>query len=754
MYECFIYDATLPNARITVVYCPTSFIEAREVQRSLQKHFECDNLLPPDYILLLGTEACKERFEDFLKDDLLKVELPAFTRESDRPIRFLCTDGHPINNDASLSAMLRFSGLKYIFEKRGGLLSSRGGWHYIKPSGRHCELFLRTSNILVRGAEVSFIAFCLLRYLSDNIRHIYTDTSTINQIAFALIALKQQCSENFHPPTIASFGSYNGLESFTFGAEEQSLVLISASTSGDLEDELLKRLPLLSNSSIVTLFYLADQQPLRRQILCDTTRRNVLGSNGWLVASPSFDPGKCPICQHLPAVEIAGDQFLIREQVIEPTNLVRELLPKWLATFLSDFVGSRVLTVHRKSTDTRLKGRCTRELFLDMDRAISLSSRRRPIHLRNWSEKLKHLLGQTIPVNLRTIVPLEDDASRRLAECVKKHYLAYNSRSAVRIISADRVLRRTNSAKQSLGGGATLVVAATVVTGRMLMELSQVLRSYSRKGEATYLIAISRTRSESQIDDIRRTLEHGKKRNPEFLLQTVSDIYIPEDSPERRSPWENEITTLNLLAGEDITAKTKSQINNRLGLLKRSKNQSGLRDNLFWPSTETEKELHIRPGFTFWDFKYGREATQADVYFTISAVLHDWRLNRRKLMFSQSGSQIGAISPRTFLRFNDGVIQAAILRASLRGELNFSQSRSLSMDMLVVLNSVLLNYTRQSGEASLEFLLALAERRLRLFAEDTTEVISALRKKVSGSRRYDELIHVLCNRIMSNNSAN
>ena len=54
------------------------------------------------------------------------------------------------------------------------------------------------------------------------------------------------------------------------------------------------------------------------------------------------------------------------------------------------------------------------------------------------------------------------------------------------------------------------------------------------------------------------------------------------------------------------------------------------------------------------------------------------------------------------------------MRAALPSELDFSISHSLSQDMLQILGSVFDSADTVTGEASIEFLLALAMRKLRL----------------------------------------
>jgi len=83
------------------------------------------------------------------------------------------------------------------------------------------------------------------------------------------------------------------------------------------------------------------------------------------------------------------------------------------------------------------------------------------------------------------------------------------------------------------------------------------------------------------------------------------------------------------------------------------------------------------------------------------------------------------LSPRCFDRFNDGVIQASILRAAHPAELDYSIDEKLSRDMWHVLDTIFSANSTQAGEAALEFLLALAMKRLKLETKD----LETLKKK-------------------------
>ena len=76
------------------------------------------------------------------------------------------------------------------------------------------------------------------------------------------------------------------------------------------------------------------------------------------------------------------------------------------------------------------------------------------------------------------------------------------------------------------------------------------------------------------------------------------------------------------------------------------------------------------------------------------------------------------IHPHTFYRLNDGVVQAALLRAAFPTELNYAISPEHSGEMVEVIRFIFSELKTERGEASVEFAVALAMGQLRLCLND------------------------------------
>ena len=202
-------------------------------------------------------------------------------------------------------------------------------------------------------------------------------------------------------------------------------------------------------------------------------------------------------------------------------------------------------------------------------------------------------------------------------------------------------------------------------------------------------------------------------------------VFLPMIRAGRQTAWDMERELLfGLIEGVDEEV-ARDLANQRIQVIDEgaSSEVKGLIDKAFHTRTNGEP-LVLRSGFAFLPFDYEPgDITQAEVYFVISAVLHQLRLTARgEHSLMQHGHRRKVISPRCFERFNDGVVQAAILRAATASELDFSISERQSDEMERILDFVFTNAANESGEAAREFALALAIGRLRLNAESTNRL--------------------------------
>lgn len=188
--------------------------------------------------------------------------------------------------------------------------------------------------------------------------------------------------------------------------------------------------------------------------------------------------------------------------------------------------------------------------------------------------------------------------------------------------------------------------------------------------------------------------------------------------PQKLSAWQAEVLMLRAILNS--TGKTEDSLDagilgRRLSRLRELAKPSA--NGLFWPSP-AGAELKLAPTFAFFDAE--REVSQGDVLFTIGWALESLRNEPNPKLVRTTGHQT-VISPAMFDRFNDGVIQAALLRMAQPHELFYAATPDLSAEMAAFLETSL----RSSEPGSFEFLTSLACGRLRLLPADLDRVMDS-----------------------------
>jgi hypothetical protein len=619
------------------------------------------------------------------------------------------------NRDGTLGTLdtialkrLTQTGMLQVFATRNGMVTAPHGTHFVKPSGKHCDRFIRTGNVIVSGAELDFIAFCCLPYIPPDTRHVYCDTGSIVAVGLAISALLRLFSAHVPTPTphVGSFGSYDGLTRFTFREAERSVVLISASTSGELHDKLLGIEPGLKEERIVTLYGLGSWVS-DRVIVCDlTTAYDPI---------QSLDKGSCTLCHRgLIPIPMSGEQFLPLRSKLEARDISADSVPTWLNHFMDQVVGTEILRVNYKDASQPEP----LELFLDLNRVFADNSFANIEAVRGRFERI---VTQALPLGISKIITLNNESSKRLGRLVQE-YCAGHQRD-VALATVAEVEKEPG--KYESAHGATVVVASAVATGRSLLAASQVLRQIQKNCAIVYLVGIVRTDSKEKSRALRTNATYEVSGVP-YGFHALQELFLPPQGLNQKTHWHLELEFLTRLAETNHSSPIQDQIAARIALLQRSTGTEmrGLTDDLFWP-TSRNKRMSLRRGFALWKFKYeDRKPSQADIYFTVAALIHHMRSHL------DGGPRLGlqphahtVIKPDNFERFNDGVIQAALLRAARPDELDYGADEEQSQRMQAIVTHSFKHAHADAGEAAIEFALALGMGRMTLDAQTYAHVV-------------------------------
>jgi hypothetical protein len=726
--DFFIFNFVPPDSgsrpEDVVAFTAGGDLEASILAEALRAHL--DREPPPGRLFILGPAPAAERLVKVASSEDLSDALPPFTRWLDPPpvipIAYQA-DGSLVDlksrapevETAGFAAALRRTGLRVIFDAHTGMLRAPQGFHYANPSGRHTVAFIRTGSVLLHSAEVSFIAMGILRWWPEGVKRIFVDTASISSVAYALVDLRRMFSPDLVAPSIDSFSSYEGVGDFSFEPQD-ALCLISASTSGNLERQIVRD-GHLSKERIVTLFYCGTAIQ-DGHILCDLTARE--GVVGEEPISSFRRESDCEMCRAgSSVVHISGDQFLPADPEVTDVMLKAADAPGWLAGFLDRVVGQGIVRCHGGSPGV------LREIYIDLENALSADA--------EFAKALGRRLSMALPASLETIVHVGDPSSRALAEVVRANFAAGSGRELADddVLDINKVYEEEHALSPK---GAVAVVAGVVSSGRALLGVSQYLRNVAHADSIVYIIGVARCASPSDWRRIESSVTMGEESR-DYPLFAVTDVFLPGDRGPQGTPWELESVFLGqvrdqLMDDQWDDTEVFAEIEARQAIIGGAEASSvgGLIEDVFLPAVnngtlafDAPERLRLAPGFVYWrrlvDDRL-KGATQAEVYVTILALLYSLRRGSGRGALVQYEHNRTVLAPANFVRFNDGVIQAAILRAALPRELDYTHDKILSGQMRQILTRFFEHMTGSEGKAAPEFLLALARGQLQLRDED------------------------------------
>ncbi len=742
-YYIYKFDYKVKQERIsaTVIFCDNTFINQNDIRVDIKKFYERN--YQTDKVFILGGEYLKTEMETvFLKNKEETFKgIPRKENTSLYENTYIITfnkkgDLDLINKKGKIPTNFLKTfineGLQNIFIKRGGLVQTEGSHHYVFPSGKHCDKFLRTGNILLFSCEIYFIAFSLLKHFNEEIHNeIYCDTSSINSIALALSELKNRFFDKANQIAypIQSFSSYKGLYDNKLNFKKNAFLIVSASTSGNIINYITDKHFELDRANIIVLYYLDNNgqfNNIKENVLCNLTqtKHNPNGVQTYDIYSNE----KCDLCEKGSyAVEVSGDVFLLEKPNINAITInvadADDKLNDFVNQFRSVGLNNTVLKTNYKKDPSRKY-----EIYIDYSELLNGIKANR---YTDYKKKLDAHINQFVPSNTRYIIHLNDDSSIELAKYIENkisgNYLKSKKPSIKNQDNFNEIPTEAN--------GAVLVVGSCISNGKNLLYLSRALRQYENL-RVVYFVGISRTNNAKYHTTLKSNLKYGSYGAETSTYIDVENIYCVNKS--KQTSWIVELDFIksmidfiqeNKIDNEviDFFNKRKTTINQSY-----SKNNKGLTDDLFFQNVSGIhfENLSIRNNFSFFSFdNYVGNITQSDLYFTISNIINSLRNSDKKQCLKQSAFVRNLLSPENFNRYNDGLIQACILRSANAEELSYSIDYNLSLEMKNILETLISHYKQQQGEALLEFLYAIAIQKLTLKDEHLKEVLDLLEEK-------------------------
>ncbi|QEC44816.1 hypothetical protein [Pseudobacter ginsenosidimutans] len=624
-------------------------------------------------------------------------------------------------------------GLTNIFVENNGLIISRSAHHFVFPSGKHSDRFLRPGNVLLHGAQITFIASALLtRFKQRDLHHIYCDTSSINSLAYAYINLRKELGDPSNTSIhVESFGSYSLFEKSAFKAPRNSIFLISSSTSGSILRRMTREnAHSIELNDIAVIYGLGVESTFIPQVICDLKKDPNSNPEG-LASFKSYNRNNGEICKFCEdksvPIPVEGDVFLLEKPAVSPYLIKKSDLPTHIRNLSGYYrpninVPAIFRVFYKENSNQNRKY----ELFIDLEALIDSWTGDPSVKdaYRSMYTKFEKRVIQSFPSSLKYIVTLSDIASKKLAELIVD-ILSKNGATIDRscIIADDKLVQSVKAGQK----GVIAVVSASVVTGRNLLFLSRALRQFENDYQRMFFTFMNRTTKQDSFEFLESNLGLGENGPGTYKITNVERIHCTQESIA--TPWHIETEFMKVLydfcdedAGQRF-GKTLMYCQVRSRVLNDSGSQKGLDNELFHPSFH-DKPLRINNGFAFAPTKdFAVTASQSEVYFIIASILNDIR-NKGELLQTEYVRHL--IDPGNFVRYNDGIIQACILRAAKDDELKYHLSEELSLQMKSILGDMILHLDDEHSEAIVEFFYAIAIKKLRLIEKDLIDCLELL----------------------------
>jgi hypothetical protein len=604
-----------------------------------------------------------------------------------------------------------------ILKTRNLILQSDSTFHYINPSGKHSPFFIRTGNILERNEEINFLALQLLRFTEQDFTEIRCDTASILVLVYAIKALKSLFNIDLSIP-FNTFHSYSDRRSIKKG----SLVLISASSSGDLEDKIIES---QSDCRVITIILNSLK----------TNHRNSEEERFYLINIKSifselitkldnfkqYPVEECEYCNdNSTPVEVRTDQFMPSKVVVQDILIRTHHIPTWFKVAINELTCQKIIFTNRaESSNEKI-----REIFFDLSKVSIEGGSENPFTVR-FNKFLKNSLSASVDL----IVYSNDKSSKMFANRIYTFLKDKVKSDIAEPIAFNEVNAILEPEKISMA----LVVSSCVSNGNRLNAISRALRRLDN-ASIHYFTALLRLPLPALTKVLQSNLEARPDHREMNKIHHLYEFHLPNHNSKRfkryeRPPWGEEL----LFIEEDGSRheNCKQVFEGRMSTLKDT--STGLVDNLFFQNPFTSVPLTLRRGFAFHDFG-GQTPSQADLYLIFAAIFHCLR-NPKLIPNKKEDDRFliqhehvrSVLQPENFTRFNDGIIQSCILRLATPAELDYSVQEDLSSKMLSTLKTILTSSDLDSSEAIIEFLYAVAIKKLKLVRSHESEFVSHIK---------------------------
>ncbi|MEX3992723.1 hypothetical protein AB4Y35_18355 [Paraburkholderia sp. EG286A] len=709
------------------------------------------NVVPPR-ALLVATQAHAQALRDSIRDNsakgyteiLAKGELTIGGFDSSGNVVELRIE-EPAEGETAdaldLTKCFACATTEFLVQasRRGDVVvAAPPGFYFAKQSDRYASHFLRAESLLSGTSEIELLAltmlprfskFCAEEQSPTTVR-IFIDSMAIWPVAQMVVQMHCAGNEGARRCTIESFRGYEGLEDWGVQPGD-AFVIISASTSGGLEEKVRDKLGKSKNVQLVTLLGLesstdndgaAATEGAQSSYLYRVPRK-LSGEPGLDGLQPEFLPNVTSLPAGAESVRVIGERFLSHNNKPKLVRLVHKSLAAGNKRTLAELADEHMVLVGER----KAVGNKWWSLSLDVKRLMArytVASAEGDCQLQDWIRNYA-APGPTVivyPKDLTSGEPYNFHLAQRIDEILKERAPG----TTTRIVDHLTLERPDEELAAFLKYAAAIVASPIVSNGFIFKQISATLRIVQRSGPRLYIALAVLPESETRFKEL--TSDIGSN-SADSAYRFKHAFVLPVGRVDKAIKWDDEVTRIDELIEtcEANHIDVPERLTRRRDALQAS---DGLSDELaFLPSARGEPQP-LSAGFLLWNAGHTLAGDNfgAGVLLTVAAFLEASRCARsgdpetslRSGVFQQT-----LIEPATFTRFNDGAIQAALLRAAYSSELDYSVDRGASRDMARLIAKFIELHTSAAGSAAPEFLLALILKKLKLHQDDLPTIQDA-----------------------------
>ena len=672
------------------------------------------NNLTPELVLFVYPAYLDKEVSALLQSENVIIDL---TRQKYSPVICLSFDEHSVLSieevfsdsgnksieldlDALLPDIIK-SGYEYLMDKRSKdvLVKAPSGTTFVKPSGKNLEEFIYASQLARNSFEYQFLAMSILAHAPplDRIDAIYIDTASISSIAESVIYyITRFRGGSCKHLTYRSFSSYTGLEeNIKPDNTEGAWVIISASASTSMGKKLVNDWKIDSNQVLTILSYNAL-----------LNKKNNIGDDVVFCLNDysnrdrgSFSPIK---------VQVQGESFSAEVSVPNKVALLKKYKPKYIDDSIYPFYNSKTFSVNRDGYTLYVDYSELRNNFID-DKNI-LSSEK---DLYKW---MKQIVEWSLPKNLSAIISPRDTASRTLLSDFK--YVL--EKCGVDLKNIKDIDPEEQDKMDEVGDSAVLILSPVVSSAHVFVDINRALRLAKHSGMRVFATPFAVSPCLAQSKNIYTSLTQGTNGFKYSYLK-FKTMFL---SSKNLSPWDKEIEVVRTLINNCDDSAADFWLH-RKNLLE--KNGVGLMNSVGIHYSDPNGFLNLMPDFVFWPATYKhKDINLSAVFATVGAIFQNLRENEIDgCMLSANIYQHSVLDPENFVRFNDPILQSCLWRCALPVVLDYRRSDALSSDIQCILSKIFKSSNSSRGVTSLDLLMALATRWIKISSVEMKAVINS-----------------------------